>query len=251
MNLNIKPEAILPALKAAIAKQNEVPGAQVAGGLDAFTAAKEAHTASMMKLNSIDASIRRCEQERKSAITESAQAEQDWRSRFRTLCGNMTPEMKAEHSQRVASRELAEEFSGLIAELATDKQRAMLDACRSGDAYVAAQARAFTTYANAEWQKAMLSISPVMLRAFLLRIQSLEMEGETSPRATAMRELADSLKMQSGLYQFDMDKEPVLSVIGMRRPALTGVDMKLYRSPAKRGQLASELAARKTQKAEG
>ncbi|HED2338258.1 TPA: capsid protein [Serratia liquefaciens] len=218
----MKPEAILPALKAAIAKQNEVPGAQVAGGLDAFTAA-----------------------------TESAQADKDWRSRFRTLCGNMTPEMKAEHNQRVASRELAEEFSGLIAELETDKQRAMLDACRSGEAYVGAHARAFTTYANAEWQKAMLSISPVMLRAFLLRIQSLEMESETSPRVTAMRELGDSLKMQSGLYQFDMDKEPVLSVIGMRRPALTGVDMKLYRSPAKRGQLASELAARKTQKEEG
>lgn len=250
MNLNIKPEAIFPTLKAAVAKRNNAPGAQVAGGLDAFTTAKEAHTASMMKLNEINAAIRRCEQERKDALTETAQAEQDWRGRFRTLCGNMTPEMKAEHSQRVASRALADEFTGLIAELETENSAAMLAACRSGKAYVSAHANAFTAYANAEWIKAMISISPAMLRAFLLRVRSLEMEGETSARATAIGEMADSLKLQSELYQFDTDNEPVLSVIGMHRPALTGVDMKLYNSPAKCRQLAKELENQKTPKVE-
>ena len=37
----------------------------------------------------------------------------------------------------------------------------------------------------------------------------------------------------------------MLSVTGLRRPALTGVDMKLYDSPARRLQLAQALAAKK------
>ncbi len=33
---------------------------------------------------------------------------------FRTLRGSLTPKMKAEHSRRIASRELADEFNGRI-----------------------------------------------------------------------------------------------------------------------------------------
>lgn len=94
-------------------------------------------------------------------------------------------------------------------------------------------------------------ISPALLRAFLLRIQSLEMSGETSPRATVSRELGDALNMQSALYHFDMEQEPVLSVTGMNRPVITGVDMALLRSPARRMKLAAELAAKDHEQAEG
>ena len=48
----------------------------------------------------------------------------------------MTPNRKAEHSQRVAGRELAEEFTALIDELNDDKASTMLSACTSGDKYV-------------------------------------------------------------------------------------------------------------------
>ena len=247
----MNPEKILSTMKTVFANHTEVIGTRVPGGLEAFTSAKEAHTASMIKLNDINTSIRLCEQERQTALREDAQAEQNWRDRFRSLCGNITPEMKAEHSQRVASRELAEEFTGLIAELEDDKTRAMLAACRSGDAYVAAHASAFTAYADSEWKKALITIDPLLIRALLLRIQSLEISGETSAWSTALGEMKTSLHMQSAMYVFDMENEPVLSVTGMRRPALTGVDMKLYRSPAKRIQLAKELSNERTPQAEG
>jgi conjugal transfer/entry exclusion protein len=103
--------------------------------LSAFTAARDTHAASMQELKEIDTAIERCKQERQTALSESAEAEQDWRSRFRTLRGNLTPEMKAEHSKRIASRELADEFTGLIAELETDRTRAMLNACSTGSKY--------------------------------------------------------------------------------------------------------------------
>ena len=59
--------------------------------------------------------------------------------------------MKAEHSQRVANREMAEEFTALIAELEDDKDSAMLGACRSARQYTDAHRTAFTTYADGEW----------------------------------------------------------------------------------------------------
>ncbi|RZN37563.1 capsid protein, partial [Escherichia sp. E2593] len=90
-----------------------------------------------------------------------------------------------------------------------------------------------------------------LLRAFLLRIRSLEMSGETSPRATVTHELGDALNMQSALYHFDMEQEPVLSVTGMNSPAVAGIDMALFRSPAKRMQLAARLAAQDHEQAEG
>ncbi len=127
----------------------------------------------------------------------------------------------------------------------------MLGACSSGTAYISAHEKAFTTYANSEWKKALAGISPALLRAFLLRIRSLEMSGEASPRATVTRELGDALNLQSALYHFDMEQEPVLSVTGMNRPVITGVDMALLRSPARRMKLATELAAKDHEQAEG
>ncbi|MFS3466938.1 capsid protein, partial [Citrobacter freundii] len=46
-------------------------------------------------------------------------------------------------------------------------------------------------------------------------------------------------------------QEPVLSVTGMNRPVITGVDMALLRSPARRMKLAAELAAKDHEQAEG
>ena len=243
----MKPELIIKAMQTVISKQDEGAEQRIAGALAALNEAKDAHSASMGKLSDIEASIQRCEQERQTALSESAQAEQDWRSRFRTLRGNLTPE----HSKRIASRELADEFTGLITELEKDKSLAMLGACSSGTAYISAHEKAFTTYANSEWKKALTGISPALLRAFLLRIRSLEMSGETSPRATVTRELGDALNLQSALYHFDMEQEPVLSVTGMNRPVITGVDMALLRSPARRMKLAAELAAKDHEQAEG
>lgn len=238
-------EIIATAMKATTEKQRKENEQRVTVALEAFTQARDAHTASMKKLYDTEAAIRRSEQERQAALDESAEAEQSWRSRFRSLCGNLTPEMKAEHSQRVANRELAEEFTALIAELEDDKDRAMLGACGSAHQYTTAHNTAFTTYADGEWACALTAIDPALIRAFVLRIRSLELSGSESAYATAARELADGLGKMKAVHEFDMAQEPVLSVTGLYRPALTGLDMKLYNSPARRTQLAQALAAKK------
>ncbi len=250
----IKPAEITgTALNAMSEKQQKENEPRVAAALRNFTAARDAHMTAMKKLYDTEAAIRRSEQERQTALDESAEAEQSWRSRFRSLRGNITPEMKAEHSQRVASRELADEFTGLIAELEDDRTRAMLVACETGAAYTGAHGTALTTYANGEWACALTTgISTALVRAFVLRVHSLEIAGESASeaRANASGEVNAAMTRMMALHQFDMEQEPVLSVTGLNRPALTGVDMKLYASPASRMLLLKELAAKKTGKAE-
>ncbi|MEB7877700.1 capsid protein [Klebsiella oxytoca] len=239
----MKPETVISALQNVVAKQSAESEKHITAKLTVFTAARDTHAASMEKLKEIDTSIERCKQERQNALDESAEAEQDWRSRFRTLRGNLTPEMKAEHSKRIASRELADEFTGLIAELETDRSRAMLNACSTGNNYRSAHGEAFTAYAGAEWVKAINAVPVALIRAFLLRIRALEMKGESAPQSVAIGELRDALNRQGSLYHFDMKQEPVLSVTGMQQPQITGVDRELLRSPLKRNMLAQKLAA--------
>ncbi|SXD07417.1 Uncharacterised protein [Klebsiella quasipneumoniae] len=154
--------------------------------------------------------------------------------------------MKAEHSRRIASRELADEFTGLIAELETDRTRAMLNACSTGNKYLSAHEDAFTAYAGAEWAQAVNAVPVALIRAFLLRVSALEMKGESAPQSVATGEL----RGQGSLYHFDMTQEPVLSVTGMHRPQITDVDTELLRSPAKRMMLARKLAENGETKAE-
>lgn len=158
--------------------------------------------------------------------------------------------MKAEPSRRIASRELADEFTGLIAELETDRTRAMLNACSTGNKYRSAHGEVFTAYAGAEWVKAINAVPVALIRAFLLRIRALEMNGESAPQSVTIGELRDAFNRQGSLCHFDMKQEPVLSVTGMQRPQITGVDMELLRSPLKRTMLARKLAENGETKAE-
>ena len=233
----MKPETLITVLQDVAAKQSAENSQHITDKLSAFTAARDTHAASMQALKEIDTSIVRCKQ--------------DWRSRFRTLRGSLTPEMKAEHSRRIASRELADEFTGLIAELETDRTRAMLNACSTGNKYLSAHEDAFTAYAGAEWAQAVNSVPVALIRAFLLRIRALEMKGESAPQSVAIGELRDALSRQGSLYHFDMTQEPVLSVTGMHRPQITDVDTELLRSPAKRMMLARKLAENGETEAEG
>lgn len=223
-------------------QENKAAAAALAPELDSFNGAKSRHTENMLKLNDIGTAISRSEKERQVALEESEEAGQSWRTRFRALKGAITPEMKAEHSQRMANRELAEEFTALIDELEDDKTRAMLSACTSAAAYVGAHKAAFTTLARNEWNAAIRDMSPALIRAFCLRLRELEMNGDETPKRTLMQELGERIVSQSAFYSFNMADEPVLSLLGLYRPALTGVDMKLYESPAKRMMLAKALA---------
>lgn len=213
--------------------------------LDAFSQAKSAHTENMLKLNDINAAITRSEKERQNAQNESTEAEQSWRSRLREQRGVMTPELKAEYGQRIAGRELAEEFSALIDELEDDKSRTMLHACASGKTYINAHRDALSLYARHEWSETLKNVLPLLSRALLLRLRELEMNGEEFPRRVLIEELGTYALEYSHHYSFNMEQEPVLSQLGLYRPALTGVDMQLYKSPTRQITLSKALFQKK------
>ena len=228
----------------------------IAKRIEEFGIKKAAHTAQMLKLNDIDASITRCEKERNEAIESGQEAETSWRTRFRSLRGAITPEMRAEHSQRIASRELAEEFTALIDDLEVEKQSEMLGAVSTAKAYVNAHNTAFTEYAESQWNAAMRNISPTLLRAIKLKLMAMKLSdlGENSspvyekPQVILSRLTGEMLTKTAEAVQFDMEGEPVLTQLGLHRPALSGVDMRLYNSPGAVHKLRHELKTKSANK---
>ena len=126
----------------------------------------------------------------------------------------------------------------------------MLNACFSANKYLSAHEDAFIAYAGTEWTQAVNAVPVGLIRAFLLRIHAFEMKGESAPQSVAIGELRHAPSPQGSLYHFDMKQEPVLSVTSMYWPQISGVDMELLRSPAKRMMLARKLAENGETKAE-
>lgn len=228
----------------------------VAQQIEAFSREKAAHTEKMLKINEINSSITRCEKERNDAIESGKEAETNWRTRFRSLRGAITPEMRAEHSQRIASRELADEFTALIEELELEKQSQMIIAVASARNYVHAHRSAFTTYAESQWDSAMRNISPKLLRGIKLKLLAMQL-GDSGQHTSAVyeapevilaRKVGELLTRAADKSQLDMEGEPVLTKIGLRRPALTGVDMHLFRNPAAVHKLVHQLKAKRAQR---
>lgn len=230
---------------------------QKTASLERFENARAEHTERMKAFNGICADIARCEKEQQAAIEAGKEAESNWRTRFRNLRGNLTDELRAEHSQRIASRELADEFSGLLKELVLDKQEAMLKCCGRGKEYVESHCEAFIGFADSHWQSALRNVSPSLLWAIKLRLRREELSptfagddrdsikdvaylvGEALTRAAAA--LPDSILNDASL----------LESIDLYRPPLTGIDMELYRHPMRRQKLAESIRAQRAKLQEG
>jgi len=218
--------------------------------LNYFEQKKGLHTQAMLRLNEIGQALTRCKKELQDTQAQSREEETSWRSRFRSLRGEITDAMRLEHTQRIARRELAQEFSALIEELELDQQQTMLDCCASGKEYVTAYNMAFVAYADNQWSAAMRSLSPTLIRAVKLKnmalsIQGAEQEGQPgyiAPEAAIKKLLGEKLIDAADSAVFDIKAEPVLEKIGLQRPALTGVDMTMYElGPAGKMKLHTEL----------
>jgi len=94
--------------------------------LNHFNAMKTAHTQEMLKLNDIGQALTRCKKDLEATQEKSKEDETSWRSRFRSLRGEITNDMKQEHTQRIVQRELAQEYSALIDEMELAQQSGML-----------------------------------------------------------------------------------------------------------------------------
>lgn len=220
-----------------------------------FEQARRAHTENMKAYNGICADITRCGSEREAAVEAGKAAESNWRMRFRSLRGNLTDELRAEHTQRIASRELAEEFSGLLKELELDKQSTMLACCQSAKQYVEAHRSAFTEFADANWASALRNVSPSLLWAIRLRLQreqvAPEQDGERDAIQVVAALVGEALtRAAAALPEAVLKEAPVLENIGLYRPALTGVDMELYNSPSKRNRLGASIREARAQQQE-
>ncbi len=201
-----------------------------------FEAMKSAHTEAMLKLNDIGQALTRCKKDLEATQEKSKEDETSWRSRFRSLRGEITNDMKQEHTQRIVQRELAEEYRALIEEMELDQQSAMLSCCDSGKNYIRAYNTAFVTYAESQWNAAMRSLSPTLVRAIKLKRMALSIKGEgqanqlgyVEPETAIKQLLGEKLTDVAASAVLDIKGEPVLEKIGLHRPALTGVDMKMF-----------------------
>jgi len=222
-----------------------------------FERARAEHTAKMTAFNAVAADITRCEKERLAAIETGKEAESNWRTNFRKLRGNLTEELRAEHSRRIASRELADEFAGLLKELELDKQSVMLSCCTSGKEYVDSHSTAFTEFADSHWKSAIRNVSPSLLWAIKLRIQREKISSTfVGDDRDTIRDIAGLVgealtRAAAELPESILHEAPLLESIGVRRPALTGVDMELYSSPSRRNRLSASIREQRAKLQEG
>jgi len=128
----------------------------------------------------------------------------------------------------------------------------MIKAVHTGHAYVNAHNAAFTQYVEGQWEAAMRNLSPTLIRAVRLKLLSLRLNDRgrhtdpqhVEPEAILAREVGKVLADKAEAARLDRDAEPVVSEIGVYRPALTGVDMRLYNSPALVHKLMQERTGR-------
>jgi len=229
---------------------------QKPASLERFEKARAEHTERMKAYNGICADIARCEKEQQAAIEAGKEAESSWRTSFRNLRGNLTDELRAQHSQRIASRELADEFGGLLKELALDKQEAMLKCCGSGKEYVESHREAFTGFADVQWQSALRNVSPSLLWAIKLRLRREELSPTfAGDDRDSIKDVAylvgEALTRAAALPDSILNEAPLLENIGLYRPPLTGIDMELYRHPMRRQKLAESIRAQRAKLQEG
>lgn len=223
--------------------------------IQALIVAKANHQSDVHEMEGILAAINNCQQQKEAAQSQSQQAEGEWRSRFRLLRGAMTEDMKQQHLQRIAQRELAGELDGLIAELELDKDRQALACSASASRLHLAHKDALQAYASQEMSRSLSALSG-LVRAVKLKQQALDIEQafttnngmfseyEKNSDAVIFSEINQHVKDLAEGYVFSMDKEAELTEIGFNPPAVEYVNHRIMSSPCARQKAFRELQER-------
>ncbi|MGQ8817034.1 hypothetical protein [Serratia sp. NA_13] len=223
--------------------------------IQALITAKANHQSDIDKMDSILNAINHCHQQKEATQSQSQQAEGEWRSRFRLLRGAMTEDMKQQHLQRIAQRELAGELDGLIAELELDKDRQTLACSASASRLHLVHKDALQAYASQEMSRSLSALSG-LARAVKLKQQALDIEQafttnngmfseyEQNLDGVIFNEINQHLKHLAEGYIFNMDKEAALSDIGFNPPAVEYVNQHYLSSPCARQKAFKELQLR-------
>ncbi|WP_431224319.1 hypothetical protein ACQ86O_04705 [Serratia sp. L9] len=231
---------------------------KLSDAVQVFLDAKAKHQADSEEMGNILTAIENCQQQKRAAKEEGQKAEGDWRLRFRQLRGAITDEMKQQHLERIAQRELAGELDGLLAELALNKDRKALECSASASTLRLAHKEALVIYAQREFTRA-LPLLAGFAHAFKLKRHALELEqyfvtqnGRFSEynrdiEKDIFREVNEYLKQLADIYPFDVNNAPELAKIGISTPQVNYTNDKFLSSPCARNRAFNELREREAQ----
>ncbi|MBC3379447.1 hypothetical protein H8I69_10045 [Serratia fonticola] len=231
---------------------------KLADAVQVFLDAKAKHQAYSEEMGNILTAIENCQQQKQAAKEEGQKAEGDWRLRFRQLRGAITDEMKQQHLDRIAQRELAGELDGLLAELELNKDRKALECSASASTLRLAHKEALVIYAQREFTRA-LPLLAGFAHAFKLKRHALELEQyfvtqngrfseyERDIEQDIFKQVNEYLKQLADIYSFDVKKYPELAEIGISTPQVKHTNDKFLLSPCARNRAFTELREREKQ----
>ncbi|WP_413739571.1 aldehyde dehydrogenase [Sodalis sp. RH14] len=213
--------------------------------------ARSAHNTNTAALKDIKTAITRCHQQQHDAEVSSQESESNWRKLFRSLRGEMTDELKAGYNTRIAQRELAKEFAGLLEDMEWDHKQAMLRCCGTAKTYKEAHIRAACAYARHEVASALSCIKmPELIRAMKLSVALRHPYSHSDGNVyqEIMASFGSMLRTICETTPLDMQNEPIAMQIGLEYPdVMKGLDQELYNSPIRRTRLAEALIKRKAE----
>ncbi|WP_263064589.1 capsid size determination protein [Dickeya dadantii] len=206
---------------------------------DTYLKKREAHLANASELDNITTAMMRANAQQAATKAENQLSDTEWRTRFLKARGEMTEELKAQQLQRLAQRELAHEYDGLLAQLEIDQLRQQATCHASAKACCHAHASALRDYAEWELSQALDRISTALIRVITLKRHMLGIttseftEGLSyqKPDKVVMEQVINCLIAKSNNYRFEMDNEPVLSMLGLDSPSLPHADFPPVANP--------------------
>ena len=218
--------------------------------LQALRYARAAHDKNYQALTDVVTGIARCHQQKKDTEVQSQEAESQWRTLFRKLHGEMTPELQAQHHSRISKREMAKEFDGLIEEMELDKMQLHLNCGGTAPKVVSAHKDALTTFAAHARHQAVdaLSkalISPDVIKACALGSRAYGVYAD-NPMKMIEQQVQGALqgRIRATMATQNID-HPVLNEIGLTIPQETGVLRERQRCSMRQMQGVTELAEKR------
>ncbi|MEW3027902.1 glycoprotein 3, partial [Escherichia coli] len=173
--------------------------------------------------------------------------------------GVLSDELKQRHIERVARRELVQEYDNLAVVLNFERER-LKGACDStATAYRKAHHHLLSLYAENELEHALNETCEALVRAMHLSILVQENplanttghQGYVAPDKAVMQQVKSSLEQKIKQMQISLSGEPVLRLAGLSAATLPHMDYEVAGTPAQRkvwqdkiDQQGAELKAR-------
>lgn len=230
---------------------------RVQQAIEHYGSAKKEHTKVVTDMENIEASIASCREQKQTAEAQCQQDDTGWRELFRKARGVMTGELKQQHIERIANREMITELDSLIQELELDEEKHKIMCSGYGSSLRSAHTNALAELADKELSQSLSALDGVV-RAVKLKRMALSAEQartthngrfseyEIDIDKSVYAEIRAYLEPRVTKYAFDMASEPELSVIGLSPELSKYMDEKLA-SPVKRNMAFDEIKRKQSE----